>query len=259
VHLLGVTATPPQPGPPRPFRNLLIGLDEQLCSFHFLIRDRDSTFTDAFDAAFASPRPVCAPFQRPPAAPEPQPTPAPPRSDHRDPTQRTDPTLSSPRRSDQRVSASSLARPVKLLVNGHASSSGTVQGESGAPAVEVVRSGRRYRRARADETISTAFVESVVNQAISKRMVKKQQMRWTPRCAHLLFQIRTRVLNEQLADDFHRWYRDQPAGTHRVASSTLSRSPRWPRPRAVPSWSPTRSWIASSSCFSSRSGRSSPN
>jgi hypothetical protein len=61
-------------------------------------------------------------------------------------------------------------------------------------------------RRRAGEAISTAFTESVVNQVISKRMVKKQQMRWTSRGAHLLLQIRTRVLNDQLADDFHRWY-----------------------------------------------------
>jgi len=33
--------------------------------------------------------------------------------------------------------------------------------------------GERYRNG---ETISTAFVESTVNQVISKRMVKKQQM-----------------------------------------------------------------------------------
>ena len=38
--------------------------------------------------------------------------------------------------------------------------------------------GERYRNG---ETISTAFVESTVNQVISKRMVKKQQMQWTPR------------------------------------------------------------------------------
>ena len=61
-------------------------------------------------------------------------------------------------------------------------------------------------RHRAGEAISTAFTESAVNQVISKRMVKKQQMRWTPRGAHLLLQVRTRVLNDQLADDFHRWY-----------------------------------------------------
>jgi hypothetical protein len=61
-------------------------------------------------------------------------------------------------------------------------------------------------RYRAGEAISTAFTESAVNQVISKRMVKKQQMRWTPRGAHLLLQVRTRVLNGQLAGDFHRWY-----------------------------------------------------
>jgi len=38
-------------------------------------------------------------------------------------------------------------------------------------------------RHRAGETISSSFVESAVNQVISKRMAKKQQMRWTPRGA----------------------------------------------------------------------------
>ena len=37
-------------------------------------------------------------------------------------------------------------------------------------------------------------------------MVKKQQMRWSPRGAHLLLQVRTRVLNDDLAGDFDRWY-----------------------------------------------------
>lgn len=58
----------------------------------------------------------------------------------------------------------------------------------------------------AGEPISSAFVEATVNQVISKRMVKKQAMRWTPQGAHLLLQVRTRVLNDQLADDFRRWY-----------------------------------------------------
>jgi hypothetical protein len=66
-------------------------------------------------------------------------------------------------------------------------------------------------RRLAGETISTSFVESAVNQVISKRMVKKQQMRWSPRGAHLLLQIRTRVLNDTLADDYLRWY---PGFTH---------------------------------------------
>ena len=45
--------------------------------------------------------------------------------------------------------------------------------------------------------ISTGFVESTVNQVISKRMVKKQPMQWSPRGAHLLLQLRTRVLSEE--------------------------------------------------------------
>jgi hypothetical protein len=60
-------------------------------------------------------------------------------------------------------------------------------------------------RIRAGEAISSAFVESAVNQVVSKRMVKNQQMRWTPRGAHLLLQVRTRVLNNDLAADFQRW------------------------------------------------------
>lgn len=63
--------------------------------------------------------------------------------------------------------------------------------------------GDRYRHG---ETISTAFVESAVNQVVSKRMVKRQQMRWTKQGAHLLLQIRTRVLNEDLRNTFCRWY-----------------------------------------------------
>ena len=64
------------------------------------------------------------------------------------------------------------------------------------------------KRRLAGEAISTSFVESAVNQVISKRMIKKQQMRWSPRDAHLLLQIRTRVLNNTLTDDYRRWYRD---------------------------------------------------
>lgn len=59
---------------------------------------------------------------------------------------------------------------------------------------------------RYGETISTAFVESTVNQVIAKRMEKKQQMRWTPKGAYLLLQVRTQVLNQDFEDTFHRWY-----------------------------------------------------
>jgi hypothetical protein len=63
--------------------------------------------------------------------------------------------------------------------------------------------GERYRQG---ERISTGFVESTVNQVISKRFCKKQQMAWTQRGAHLLLQIRTRVLNEEWETTFREWY-----------------------------------------------------
>jgi hypothetical protein len=61
--------------------------------------------------------------------------------------------------------------------------------------------GDRYRHG---ETITMSFAEWTVNQAISKRMVKKQQMRWTERGAHRLLRVRIRVLNRELRATFQR-------------------------------------------------------
>jgi len=63
--------------------------------------------------------------------------------------------------------------------------------------------GDRYRN---EETITTAFVESTVNQVVSKRMVKKQPMRWSQKGAHLLLQVRTQVFNKELRGTFQKWY-----------------------------------------------------
>jgi hypothetical protein len=63
--------------------------------------------------------------------------------------------------------------------------------------------GERYRNG---EKIASGFVESAINQVVSKRMVKKQQMGWSPRGAHLLLQIRTRVLDDEWENTFRRWY-----------------------------------------------------
>jgi hypothetical protein len=65
--------------------------------------------------------------------------------------------------------------------------------------------GERYRYG---ERISTGFVESTVNQVISKRFCKKQQMQWTKRGAHLLLQTRVKTLNQELGAVFQRWYPD---------------------------------------------------
>jgi len=57
--------------------------------------------------------------------------------------------------------------------------------------------GRRHRKGQA---ISSAMAESAVNQVINARMCKRQQMRWTPRGAHLLAQVRCAVLNDDAAE-----------------------------------------------------------
>ncbi len=67
----------------------------------------------------------------------------------------------------------------------------------------IVNYGERYHNG---ERISTGFVESTINQVVSKRMVKKQQMQWTPRGAHLLLQVRTQVLNGDWEATFRTWY-----------------------------------------------------
>jgi hypothetical protein len=59
-------------------------------------------------------------------------------------------------------------------------------------------------RYRDGEKIASGFVESAINQVVSKRMVKKQQMRWSQRGAHLLLQIRTRVLDASYHECIHR-------------------------------------------------------
>lgn len=63
--------------------------------------------------------------------------------------------------------------------------------------------GERWRN---EEAIATGFVESAVNQIVSKRFAKRQQMQWTKKGAHLLLQMRTRVLDNQLEETFQKWY-----------------------------------------------------
>ena len=72
-------------------------------------------------------------------------------------------------------------------------------------------------RHRYGEAVSTAFVESTVNQVIAKRFAKKQQMQWTPRGVHLLLQLRTRVLDGTLDGDFRRWRKEHPSGQREAA------------------------------------------
>jgi hypothetical protein len=65
--------------------------------------------------------------------------------------------------------------------------------------------GRRYHQG---EAIATGFVESTVNEVVSKRFCKKQQMQWSKPGAHLLLQTRVKTLDGELGAVFKRWYPD---------------------------------------------------
>jgi len=84
--------------------------------------------------------------------------------------------------------------------------------------------GDRYRHG---ERIATGFVESTVNQVVSKRMVKQQQMRWTKRGAHLLLQVRTQVLNDDLWATFGRWYPGMASTNIAYAAAAYSPDLGW--------------------------------
>jgi hypothetical protein len=67
-------------------------------------------------------------------------------------------------------------------------------------------------RRRNGEPISTAFVESAVNEIIAKRMNKKQQMRWSRATVQPFLDVRTAALNDTLVDAFrHRYPGFRPA------------------------------------------------
>ncbi len=51
------------------------------------------------------------------------------------------------------------------------------------------------QRSRAGKPISTSRAEGTVNQLVSARMNKRRQMRWSPRGAHRVLQVRAAVLD----------------------------------------------------------------
>ena len=69
----------------------------------------------------------------------------------------------------------------------------------------IPNDGERYHHG---EAIATGFVESTVNEVVSKRFCKKQQMQWSKEGAHVLLQTRVKTLNGELGAIFKRWYPD---------------------------------------------------
>jgi hypothetical protein len=67
--------------------------------------------------------------------------------------------------------------------------------------------GARYR---AGLPISSSTAESTVNCVIGQRFVGRGHMRWSPRSAHLLLQIRCALLNGQYIEHFDRWFAKPP-------------------------------------------------
>ena len=74
MHILGGTAHPTGTWTAQQARHLMMDLDERAGRFRFLIRDRDSKFTAAFDEVFAGNgtqvirTPVQSPWAKPRAA-----------------------------------------------------------------------------------------------------------------------------------------------------------------------------------------------
>jgi hypothetical protein len=64
--------------------------------------------------------------------------------------------------------------------------------------------GQRHHEKR---RISTGFAESAVNEIVSKRMIKKQQMRWNRYTVQQFLEVRIHVLNDTLENAFRHWHK----------------------------------------------------
>lgn len=81
----------------------------------------------------------------------------------------------------------------------------------------LVNYGARHRRG---EPVSTAFVESAINEIVARRMIKKQQMRWNRWTVQPFLDVHATVLDGTLEGSFRRLYPDfRPANSVNQASA----------------------------------------
>jgi len=66
-----------------------------------------------------------------------------------------------------------------------------------------------------------------VNYVVAKRFTKRQQMQWSPKGAHLLLQMRTRVLNGELEQTFRNWHPNFRAVNDEKIKKAGLASPTW--------------------------------
>ena len=91
----------------------------------------------------------------------------------------------------------------------------------------LVDYGARYRAGR---RISTSLAKSAVNSLVAKRMVKSQQMRWSPSGAHLMLQVRAAMVNGNLRQRL----REQPDLPVPAPPPDLSANPAFAQSRIKP-------------------------
>ena len=77
----------------------------------------------------------------------------------------------------------------------------------------IVNYGARYRSGR---RIASSLAESAVDSLVARRMVKKQQTRWTLKGAHRMLQVRAAVLNGDLRERLS-WQTPKPTHHCRLA------------------------------------------
>ncbi|TIT99025.1 MAG: hypothetical protein E5W55_05690 [Mesorhizobium sp.] len=86
----------------------------------------------------------------------------------------------------------------------------------------IVNYAKRYR---AGLRVATILGESAVNSVVGKRMVKKQQMRWSLHGAHMLMQVRVAEINGELRNRLRAPFRQPEPNMPPISSPNASSTP----------------------------------